>query len=345
MRRIQQYLSRSRNELKGLAILWVVFSHARLGLGGFWGDVQRIGYGGVDIFFFLSGFGLWHSLCKDADMGRYLKRRAQRLLPAYLPFCVVWLCVMLPLYGFGTVQAVRTAMGNLFMIGFFADAPAMINWYVSALAVSLLLAPCAYALLAGARAPRRCALLLVAASFAMGLCFIGTETYMAVSRLPVFLLGMAAAMPAAEKPQSRVLLTGTGLAAFAAGIAALQLCFARFPQALNDYGMYWHPFVLVAPALCAGLGWFFFKTQRFGKAFLPLRVLGKASFEIFLFNAWIEVLGKRFGLMQTPFAWALWSVGSILAGCLYHWVVAACIKRVAARRHPAVLHEKEQETP
>ena len=79
------------------AILWVVFFHAQLGLGGLLYDVQKIGYGGVDMFLFLSGFGLYHSLSRDADAGRYLLRRARRLLPAYLPFCAVWLCVMLPL--------------------------------------------------------------------------------------------------------------------------------------------------------------------------------------------------------------------------------------------------------
>ena len=111
--------------------------------------------------------------------GRYLLRRARRLLPAYLPFCAVWLCVMLPLYGLGTVQSVRVAAGNLLMLGFFAGTPAMINWYVSALALTLMLAPLVYGLMARASHPRRCAVLVAAACFAGGLCFIGTEAYMA----------------------------------------------------------------------------------------------------------------------------------------------------------------------
>ena len=97
MRRMQEAIGACRDEIKGAAILWVVFFHAQLRLGGLLYDVQKIGYGGVDMFLFLSGFGLYHSLSRDADAGRYLLRRARRLLPAYLPFCVVWLCVMLPL--------------------------------------------------------------------------------------------------------------------------------------------------------------------------------------------------------------------------------------------------------
>ena len=107
--------------------------------------------------------------------------------------------------------------------------------------------------------PRRCAVLVAAACFAGGLCFIGTEAYMAVSRLPVFVLGMAAAVPAREEGAGgRCARTGgayaLALAGGACGLAALYGCFARFPETLDFYGMYWHPFVLIAPALCAGLG-------------------------------------------------------------------------------------------
>ena len=86
---IRRYLSASRNELKGIAILWVVLFHAQLGLSGLGYQIQRIGYGGVDLFFFLSGFGLYHSLERSSDLRGYLKRRCERLLPSYLPFCLL----------------------------------------------------------------------------------------------------------------------------------------------------------------------------------------------------------------------------------------------------------------
>ena len=115
---------------------------------------------------------------------------------------------------------------------------------------------------------------------------------------------------------------------FLVGMLLLLLSFAFFPKALNTYGMYWHPFLLIAPAICAGFCAFFHKVQKAAALFAPLRVIGNASFEIFLFNAWIEVLGKRFHLAQTPLEWLLWSIGSVAVGCLYHEVVKACSKRV-----------------
>lgn len=315
---VQKLLRSYRNEIKGFAILWVVFFHAQLGLEGWVYQVQRIGYGGVDIFFFMSGFGLYHSLKKDNDLGGYLKRRAQRILPAYLPFCLVWLAVMVPLAGEGWTASARIALGNLTMLGFFANVPLMINWYVSALAVSLLLAPAFYALLKTDKGfwSRLAAILLLA--FALGLAFAGERTYMAASRLPVFVLGMAAACTQMEGVQGQK----TGWILGAAGIAGwigLNVCMDHLPGTLLTYGMYWHPFVLIVPGLCAGLAWVFCKIPT--KFLAPVRFLGAASFEIFLFNVWVELLGKRYGLCNSAMDWVVWSMVSIAAGCAYHWLI------------------------
>lgn len=324
MQTIRQNLSRYRNELKGVAILWVVFFHAQLGLSGFWHDVQRIGYGGVDIFFFLSGFGLCHSLERDADLGRYLKRRGERLLPSYLPFCLVWLAVMLPMYGGGLATSLRIAAGNLSMFGYFAGVELNINWYVSALALSMLLAPVFHAVLRGGKFFCLRAAALLAALFVVGIAYVGSDQYMAISRLPVFVIGMLFAAPQLEVRSSKKITVGLA-AACALGLAVLFVCLKRYSELLITYAMYWHPFVLIAPGLCAGLSWLFAKLpQAAGKPFV---VLGKASFEIFLFNVWIELLGKRYGLADTPLEWLAWSFISIAAGCAYHWFIGWMRKR------------------
>ena len=328
MQTIRRSLSCCRNELKGVAILWVVFFHAQLGLNGILYQVQRIGYGGVDVFFFLSGYGLYHSLEKDADLGRYLKRRGERLLPAYLPFCLVWLAVMLPLYGGGLASSLRVAAGNLTMTGYFANVEMNINWYVSAMALSLLLAPVFHAVLHCEKHFWLRAAGLLAALFAIGLAYIGNDQYMAISRLPVFVIGMVFAAPQTRSLSGKK--TALALAAAAAlGLAVLYVCLERYAELLITYAMYWHPFVLITPGLCAGLAWMFGKLPRvIGK---PFALLGEASFEIFLFNVWIEVLGKKYGLAASPVEWLVWSVAGIAAGCAYHWIISRILKS---------LHEK-----
>lgn len=327
MQAVQRCLRTCRDEIKGIAILWVVLFHAQLGLDGLLYDIQKIGYGGVDLFFFLSGFGLYHSLSASQSAADYLRRRASRLLPAYLPFCIIWLMVMIPLSHQGAIGAVRTAVGNLFMVGFFSGAPVQINWYVSALMLSLLIAPFLFALIHPAverRAP-----VLMAACFALGLAFIGSDYYMAAARLPVMIAGMAAAGWKRETPGTG-LLCALAAGGFVTGLALLMLCFSRFPELLNDYGMYWHPFMLMAPAMCMGLGWLFSQCPR--KLLAPLRMLGAASFEIFLFNAWIELLGKRYGLCSTAWEWLVWSVVSVLLGLLYHLAVKRAAMQISKKK-------------
>ena len=141
-------LSLFRNELKGLAILGVILCHMKLPIGeGLLKKLLFYGYSGVDVFLLLSGYGLYVSLSRSDDLGGYLRRRAARLLPAYWPVCLVWLCTMIPAFGFSPVQTLQTIAGNVLMVGYLAGAPLNINWYPSCLLLTLLLAPAVYACL------------------------------------------------------------------------------------------------------------------------------------------------------------------------------------------------------
>jgi peptidoglycan/LPS O-acetylase OafA/YrhL len=76
--------------LRGLAVLFVVFYHAGLG-------IAPRGYLGVDIFFVISGFLITKMIIEDIDRGRFsfrgfYLRRAKRLLPAaYCTFAIATL--------------------------------------------------------------------------------------------------------------------------------------------------------------------------------------------------------------------------------------------------------------
>lgn len=326
----KEWVSRYRDELKGIAILWVVFFHALLSCTGVLYDIQKIGYGGVDIFFFLTGYGLFFSLSKSQDLKGYWKRRMARVLPAYLPFILCWMLVMFPQYGLTATQMIRSFFGNLLMVGFWAEVPKLFNWYVSALLLMLLLAPLLFASLSKSKNPGKTLLILLALSFCLGLCFIGDDRYMGISRLPIFLLGMGFAMDMRPKLSpwlKRVLL----LLSFVVGLAILLLCFNRYQELLNDYAMYWHPFILITPPLCIFLAFLFRKAEKARALFLPLRWLGAASFEIYLMNIWLVEIGKKINLAGDG-PWLLVSLLSLLLGLGYHWGILAVQKAVQARR-------------
>ena len=88
----RQWVSRYREEIKGLAILWIVFFHTRLYLPGGFDLLRALGYGGVDIFLFIMGMGLHRSLSRQPELRGYLGRRFARILPAYLPVLLLSGC-------------------------------------------------------------------------------------------------------------------------------------------------------------------------------------------------------------------------------------------------------------
>ena len=325
-----QWLSRYRDELKGTAILWIVFFHMAFQSPGVLHHIQKIGYGGVDIFFFLTGYGLFHSLRKSHDLRSYWCRRMGRILPAYLPFILCWMLVMLPRYGLRATEVIRGVLGNLFMIGYWLGTPAVFNWYMSALILFLLLAPLLFACISQSGKPYHMLAILLGCAMLAGLCCIGDDRYMAVSRLPIFLLGMAFAMKGEStwKPlTSRLAL----LISFFVGLGVLFLFFACYPELLVPYGMYWHPFVLITPPLCLSLGFLFHRMESVRFLFLPLRMLGRASFEIYLLNVWLEKLAKE-NQVADPWIWLPASLGCLLAGIGYHWVVQRGKERIRALR-------------
>lgn len=337
-------LTAHRDPIKGIAILWVCFFHARLGLENtpVLGALQQVGYLGVDIFTLLSGYGLWHSLAKAPSAAAYLKRRAARLLPAFLPVALLWCLLMLPGLGLTGRSAVHTALGTLTMTGYLTHAPFTLNWYLSLLLVTILLAIPVYALLKNAPRPWLGCLLLMAGAGLCGVAFIGKNQLMLVSRLPIFVLGMglAATRPARQDRKTAALLC---LAGFLAGAALLWFGFTKKPDWLLRYGLYWYPGLLLVPGLCAGLGFLLDGPKENGFRMPLLTALGKASFEIFLFNGWFELYLKRVLNNNTPLYHLLFMLLSILLGLVWHMAAERLLRRLKKTGSTPLPEEKKEE--
>lgn len=83
-------LSKYRTKLMGIAIIWIMLYHGNeigmilpepLEIINF---VLEKGRGGVEIFLFLSGLGLYYSYSKNPDMKRFYRRRIVRVIFPYL---------------------------------------------------------------------------------------------------------------------------------------------------------------------------------------------------------------------------------------------------------------------
>ena len=191
-----------------LAILLILLYHNKGALPeGLLKQAAGFCYVGVDIFFFASGVGCFFSYLRERDPVSFLRRRAERILPAYLPFILVW--IVLQAAGGGIT--LPAALANLFGVqGFLALTPAF-NWYVSGMWLSYALTPW-LAPLAESCDRRWKAIAAVLALLLFSVAFWGdAQLIIMVTRLPVFLVGM---LFAAESKRRGASHKGGACAAF-----------------------------------------------------------------------------------------------------------------------------------
>lgn len=76
-------ISKYRTSLMGLSMIWVMLFHLPISLS-FFNPIKSIGYLGVDIFLFLSSYGLYYGFKKDNFcIKKFYKKRVLRILPSY----------------------------------------------------------------------------------------------------------------------------------------------------------------------------------------------------------------------------------------------------------------------
>lgn len=302
-------ISRYKGVLMGIAILIVVYGHMfyyHSGLKDYTvlNITQWYTVGSVDIFLFLSGFGIYHSLKKNAEPLGFLERRFARLLPSYLPFILVYCGFMLWSGQMNKWQV----LGNLTTFGWWTRLGAQFNWYIPTLIALYLISPLLFAVI---ERDRKKALWLFPLFFLLDAACVDTSLMMGVSRFPVYFLGMYLGAEAAEGKQptkNHLILSGV-LAA--ASMIALYFLVTRTPGIMSKYGFWWHPFLVSTPGCLYFTTWLLEKHEHWGPTRLlnrGLNFLGGKSFEIYLCHILIFEMGLYFGVT----GWLPWI---ILAFC------------------------------
>ena len=178
---LQALLSKYRSALMGIAALIIVILHAH------WDSpfvlfraIENFGNMGVDIFAFLAGFGLSHSLGKkDYTFEGYYKKRLNRLLPDY------YVALVPALFICGA--SLKRIIATVLCIDKWLDVS--IFWYVGASLFWYAILPPIYFAIKKARYPR-----IAAAAFM--LLFVFPLSYLfdassMVTRFPAVILGCA----------------------------------------------------------------------------------------------------------------------------------------------------------
>lgn len=240
----------------GLAMVGIVWYHSGYEFPfPFINGLKPFVYGGVDVCFFASGIGCYYSLSKDPDPYRFLKRRFSRIFPMYLCFMALWI----PFMALTDEMSMGVALGNLFAVQTFTGSGGDFNWYICATLLFYILAPylkCAVDQAKGKTGP----LLLLGALLLISVPFWGSAAYIIfMTRLPIFFVGILFG----KRCYSGKDFTPGSIAAYVA-IAAVSIlgldacmdyCYRTSASYLWDYGLYWYPFLLITPGLCAVVSW------------------------------------------------------------------------------------------
>lgn len=192
--------SEYRTELMGLATIMVVVSHAYMSgmtLSNSARMVTGLGASGVELFLFVSGFGLWKSLFFASNrtfdfsldvLSSWYKRRYLRILVPYLIFAI-------PIYGILTIldhQGIVEYIRRVFFVSFWTHGWGL--WYIAMLLPLYFVAPLLIKLLSGKWKVFWFVILLLITELFSYFAFGGNrDVYFSrfiIQRIPSFLIGI-----------------------------------------------------------------------------------------------------------------------------------------------------------
>ena len=253
-------LRRHRAEIMGLAILWIMLYHADVVLPGPLHPLmffKFVGYGAVDLFFLLSGFGLAYGrAAAHPGLGAFVVRRLRRIAPAYLVVATAWaLAALAPRGQLTPGSYLELVTGLNFLVR--RDA---VFWFVPAIVVAYATFPAVRTLVAEGRVGRN-----VAAVIGLTLCCLAGSSVLAhldlgeylllTERLPEFVLGAALGAWLRRSPEAT--LPRAAVLTFLALGAATVVVVTRYasPEARFALGLRFYPFLLVSLPLALTLAW------------------------------------------------------------------------------------------
>lgn len=315
-----QSLKENRSLIMGLAIFYVAFYHIPWIDRAPWMDfLHDIGYLGVDVFLFLSGMGLCHSVKQRGRQG-YLLQRCRRIFPGLMPVVVLWSLVMLGLH----VLTVKEFFGSVTLLGWWFGQNRQLNWYFSAVWLYFFLGVLLYGPVVEGKRPLRWVIFVSWLGFIAQ--WLSPYHYHAqvFTRIPVFLAGMLLGRMELRGQTGGKWLRGLLYGAIPVGLFLSYMTWSRWGEAWGTYlGLWWYPFLLLVPGgvvLVSELGGFCRRWRGFRLCIRPLELLGEASSEALMLHVGIyKLIQLRWSFL--PKYWVLIMLGCFLLAVLYRNLV------------------------
>lgn len=311
-------LLKYRNAWLGFAMLWIVLFHLPFAVAGSaFSFFKSIGYAGVDICMFASGIGCYYSLESNSDVGLFIKRRLNRIMPSYLVFMVFWLLLQF-LRGFFTWPM---AIGNVFAVQQLTGNPGSFNWYISAILLFYLFAPYFKALVD--KSSKIVNTLFLTFLLIVTIPFWNSNNMIIiVTRLAIFYIGMLIAKLCKADVKLSATQVVLAVLMLAVGCILIWYFFKHLGAYKWSHGLYWYPFILVTPPLCMAISFvaMLLEKSKVTKVISgAFSLCGNYSFEIYLIHipliAIIPLVINRYALQNKAYIVWLCGVVALIAGC------------------------------
>ena len=329
------YLSKYKSELMGLAILWVVWYHSSVQLNFFHNSminssftlIKGVGYGGVDMFLLVSGMGIYNSLEKN-DVSQYIKNRIRRITPVWWSYLII--SVLLGYFFFEIHFSKLEILGFATFTGFWLNMSNQGNWYVYAIMLFYLVSPVLYSLIKNSKNKLLMTIFLITVALLISVSFVGNFKLIVFARIPVYLIGIFVSSSLKNVPIKKY-QWGIILLSFFVGSFVLFLFYKNLSDYLWPYGLWWYPFIIVAPTLSLLVSRILDSLHRvFHPILYLLSILGKSSLEILLVSEYLFANFSKTGI--TVISERITSVFvvliSIIIGVFYHFCIDYTLKRV-----------------
>ena len=170
----------------GIAIIWIVLYHFGINFP-ILGRLIGSGFVGVDIFIFLSGFGLFYSLSKGGfQWGKYIHKRVIRIFPAYF---IVGIFLSVFCYNDNFLEY----LWKCSTLGFWTNGN-YYDWFIPSLLALYVLYPILYFSFLQKEDTRSQIYLIILCLFLSYLCviffsFIDNWHFLLIYRIPIFIFG------------------------------------------------------------------------------------------------------------------------------------------------------------
>ncbi len=220
-------------------------------------------------------------------------------------------------------------LGNIFAVQGFSSSGANFSWFISCIIVCYIMTPYFASFIEKNTIIHNFILVifLIIASTA----FIYDHKFIIVAtRIPIYVIGMIFAKNDHHEIKGLIVPL---LIAFMVGIIVLGTSFKFLSSNIYDYGLYWYPFILIAPFLCLMFTKvsILFERAKLLPILNAIKLIGNISFELFLIHIFIFGLyAPETDSFETRYCWLVLSLISILISILYSYMLKL-IKKYSMR--------------